>query len=156
MTALILGLTACGTHGASAAGRAPAFKLSDVRDPSRTVSSTALEGSPALINFFGAWCVPCRDELPLLERTHQRIGTKVAFVGIDTTDSRTEAVDLLTSTHVTYPAAYDPQGTLKATYGVRAMPTTIFVRANGTIADRVAGKLTEATLAEGLRSVGAA
>ena len=157
MTALLIGLTACGSHGASSkASTAPSFRLREVRDPARTVSLSDFKGKPVLINFFGAWCVPCRAELPLLQETHQRQGAKIGFVGIDTTDSRSEAVDLLTATHVTYPAAYDPQGSLKATYGVRAMPTTVFVRADGTIADRVAGKLTGDTLARGLQSVGVA
>jgi thiol-disulfide isomerase/thioredoxin len=160
VTALFIGLTACGSHSASSkapssnARTAPAFRLREVRDPARTVSLADFKGKPVLINFFGAWCVPCRAELPLLEQAHQREGAKVGFVGIDTTDSRTEAVDLLTATKVTYPAAYDPRGTLKGSYGVRAMPTTVFVRADGTIADRVAGKLTDQTLARGLQSVG--
>jgi cytochrome c biogenesis protein CcmG/thiol:disulfide interchange protein DsbE len=150
-----MGLTACGSHGASSkAPTAPAFRLREVRDAARTVSLADFKGKPVLVNFFGAWCVPCRAELPLLEQAHQREGDKVGFVGIDTTDSRTEAVDLLTETKVTYPAAYDPRGTLKGSYGVRAMPTTVFVRADGTIADRVAGKLTDQTLARGLQSVG--
>ncbi|MBV8959126.1 MAG: TlpA family protein disulfide reductase [Actinobacteria bacterium] len=156
MTALMMSLSACGGHGGTAANKAPSFKLPEVRDASRSVSLAEFKGAPVLINFFGAWCVPCRDELPLLARTHARLGSKVGFVGIDTTDSRTEALDLLNSTHVTYAAGYDPRGSLKATYGVRAMPTTVFVRADGTIADKVAGKLTDASLSEGLRSVGAA
>jgi len=150
-----MGLTACGSHGASSkASTAPAFRLAEVRDPARTVSLADFKGKPVLINFFGAWCVPCRAELPLLEQSYRKQGAKVGFVGIDTTDSRTEATDLLSATNVTYPAAYDPRGTLKGSYGVRAMPTTVFVRADGTIADRVAGKLTEETLARGLQSVG--
>lgn len=154
MTALLIGLTAC-SHGASSkASTAPAFRLREVRDATRTVTLADFKGKPVLINFFGAWCVPCRAELPLLEQAHQREGTKIGFVGIDTTDSRQEALDLLTATHVTYPAAYDPQGALKGSYGVRAMPTTVFVRADGTIADRVAGKLTDQALARGLQSVG--
>jgi cytochrome c biogenesis protein CcmG/thiol:disulfide interchange protein DsbE len=156
VTALLMSLTACGSHGASssAARRAPAFRLPEVRDGARAVSLADFKGKPMLINFFGAWCVPCRAELPLLQQSHAAVGSKVAFVGIDTTDSRSEAVDLLNGTHVTYPAAYDPKGTLKGAYGVRAMPTTFFVRADGTIADQVAGKLTSASLDEGLRSVG--
>ena len=153
-----MSLTACGSHGGSSsdARRAPSFRLPEVRDAARTVSLADFKGKPVLINFFGAWCVPCRAELPLLEQTRQRVGSEVAFVGIDTIDSRSEAVDLLESTHVSYPAAYDPKGALKARYGVRAMPTTFFVRADGTIADEVLGKLTDDTLERGLRLVGAA
>jgi thiol-disulfide isomerase/thioredoxin len=148
-----MSLTACGSHSASTT--APAFRLPDVRDPSRSVSLTQFGGKPVVVNFFGAWCVPCRAELPLLESTHRGLHGRAAFVGIDTTDSRTEAIALLDQTHVTYPAAYDPKGTLKGRYGVRAMPTTVFVRADGTVAETVAGQLTAGTLAKGLHAAGA-
>jgi thiol-disulfide isomerase/thioredoxin len=157
-----MSLTACSSHGAAGSGsspaggrRAPAFSLPEVRDPARTVGLSQFSGKPVLINFFGAWCVPCRAELPLLEDSHRRLDGRVGFVGIDTTDSRAEAVALLDETHVTYPAAFDPKGALKARYGVRAMPTTIFVRGDGTIAETVPGKLSSDTLAKGLQAAGA-
>ena len=134
---------------------APAFQLTDVRHPAQTVSLAQFKGRPVLINFFGAWCVPCRAECRYMEdNTYRRLGGRVAFVGIDTTDSRAEAAALLDEAHVTYPAAYDPKGTLKTSYGVRAMPTTFFVRADGTIADEVPGRLTATTLAAGLGESG--
>ena len=158
-----MSLTACGSHGAPAGGssaakgrRAPDFRLPEVRDPARSVSLAQFRGKPLIVNFFGAWCVPCRAELPLIEDSHRRLAGRVGFVGIDTTDSRAEAVALLDQTHASYPAGYDPKGTLKARYGVRAMPTTVFVRADGTIAEAVAGKLSAASLAAGLQAAGAA
>jgi thiol-disulfide isomerase/thioredoxin len=155
VAALVVGvLSACHQSTKAGANQAPGFRLVDVRASRPEVSLADFKGKPVLVNFFGAWCVPCKAEVPLLESTHRRLGARVGFIGIDTTDSRTEAANLLDGAHVTYAAAYDPQGTLRATYKVRAMPTTFFVSPDGSVADIVPGRLTDTTLAAGLHSVG--
>jgi cytochrome c biogenesis protein CcmG/thiol:disulfide interchange protein DsbE len=141
-------LTACG--GSEAARLAPTFSVEEVRTGRPAVALKALTGTPVVLNFFAAWCVPCRKELPLLQRVSQEEGDRVAFVGVDVKDSRTRATDLLEETGVTYPAGYDPQGAVANGFRVQAMPTTFFIRADGHIADQVFGELSAGRLREGL------
>jgi cytochrome c biogenesis protein CcmG/thiol:disulfide interchange protein DsbE len=148
-------LTSCGRGGdAGASGRlAPTFDAEDVRAGRATVSLAALQGKPAVVNFFAAWCVPCRNELPLLVAAHRRLGDRVAFVGVDVKDSRTRATDLIAEFGVDYPAAYDPQGQVAAGFRVQAMPTTFFLRRDGRIVDQVLGELSRKRLDQGVQKL---
>lgn len=153
---LAVGLTAAalvscaGDKGAGAPGRlAPSFNAEDVREGRPAVALT--EGKPAVVNFFAAWCVPCRKELPLLVSAERRLRGEVSFIGVDVKDSRTRGADLLEEFEVAYPAAYDPQGDVAAAFQVQAMPTTFFLRADGRIADKVFGELSAKRLAQALQ-----
>lgn len=125
---------------------APAFSLDDVRAPGTPVSLAQRGGGPAVVNFFAAWCVPCRKELPILERAHRRAGRHVAFLGVDVADSRRAATELLERTGVTYPAGYDPHKEVAGRYRLLGMPTTVFIGADGRIAGEVKGPLSAAEL----------
>lgn len=118
---------------------APVFTVEDVRDKARTVSLTP--GGPTVVNFFATWCEPCRRELPALQAAWQEHGHAVDFVGIDVADSRTNAVELLDATGVTFPAGYDPHRTVADSYRLAGMPTTVFVGADGRVVGTVQGPL---------------
>jgi thiol-disulfide isomerase/thioredoxin len=119
--------------------QAAAFTLEAVRPGEPAV--TLPVGRPAVINFFAAWCDPCRDELPLLVEAAAASSGSVSFVGIDVKDSRSNATDLLGAAGVSYPSGYDPAGAVADAYRVVGMPTTVFVAADGTVAGVVQGPL---------------
>lgn len=135
----------------AAGGPAPAFRLDDVRGTGAAV--TLPTGRPAVVNFFAAWCVPCRAELPVLQAASQR-SAKVAFVGVDVNDSRRAAAELLEATGVTFPAGYDPQQAVAADYKLRGMPTTVFVDAAGRVDAVHQGELTAPELDRRLADLG--
>jgi cytochrome c biogenesis protein CcmG/thiol:disulfide interchange protein DsbE len=145
-------LAACAADpGRGAPGRlAPNFSAEDVRSGKPVVELASVEGKPAVVNFFAAWCVPCRKELPVLVAAERRLRGRVAFLGVDVKDSRTRGADLLAEFGVPYPAAYDPQGDIAAGFGVQAMPTTYFLRPDGRIVDQVFGELSAKRLAQAL------
>ena len=142
-----VGLTRGGQEAgapALAGSVAPLFSLEDVRSTGPAVELTA--GKPAVVNFFASWCVPCREELPTLERASQRAAGTVSFVGVDVSDSRSRAVELLDATGVTFPAGYDPDRAVATDYRLRGMPTTVFVDARGRVADVAHGRLSASDL----------
>lgn len=118
---------------------APTFTLEPVRAGQPPV--TLLSGKPTVLNFFAAWCDPCRDELPMLVEAAGEAGDAVSFVGVDVKDSRSRATDLLDASGVLFPAGYDPDGRVAASYGVVGMPTTVFVAADGSITGVAQGPL---------------
>ena len=140
-------LTVTATDREPTSERLVPFTLEEVRDGRNPVALAELRGRPVVLNFFAAWCVPCREELPLLEATHKRLGDRVAFVGIDTRDSRSQARDLLAETGVTFPAGYDPKGVLVERYGLgRGLPATLFLDAHGVLVERILGQVDQARL----------
>ena len=137
----MLVLTATSREGPSNERLVP-FTLEEVREGGKSVSLAELRGRPVVVNFFAAWCVPCREELPLLEAAHKRLGDRVAFVGIDTRDSRSQARDLLAETGVTFAAGYDPKGVLVDRYRLgRGLPATLFLNSDGVVVERILGQL---------------
>lgn len=124
---------------------APAFSLEDVRTPGTAVT-LGRPGTPVVVNFFASWCVPCREELPLLEQAARRSAGSVSFVGVDVNDSRSKASALLDATGVTFPAGYDPDRSVATRYRLRGMPTTVFVDAGGRVAEVSHGRLTASDL----------
>lgn len=130
---------------AGSLAKAPAFSLPGVGGMG-TVSLADFEGRPVVLNFFAAWCVPCRTELPALAEAERRSGGRVAFVGIDHQDSRTNAVEMLEEAGVNYPAGYDPRGSVAPTYGLRGLPATVFITADGRIQETHRGALDLASL----------
>ncbi len=105
-------------------------------------------GTPMVVNFFASWCVPCVREMPAFEQVHQDVGDQVAFVGVNVQDSETEGQAIVDDTGITYDVGRDPDGSLLASFGGVAMPTTVLVDADGTIVRVLSG----ATTAEELRA----
>lgn len=106
------------------------------------------DGRPVLLNLWASWCVPCREEMPLLEEV-SRQHPEVLFLGVAVEDELTAARGFAKEVGVSYPLALDETGTMLAKYPTFGLPTTWFISSDGMIVGRVLGAVTEAQL-EGL------
>ena len=130
------------SNGVARDGRpAPPFTLGNLQPGGPPVSLKALRGRPAVINFWASWCVPCRKEMPGFEATHQSLGERVTFVGINNKDFRDSALDFLKKTGVSYPSGFDPSGNVAAAYGVIGMPSTFFISDDGRLLESRTGEI---------------
>jgi thiol-disulfide isomerase/thioredoxin len=68
----------------------------------------ALDGYPVVVNVWASWCVPCRQEFPVLQKLSARYGKKVAFLGVNAEDSDDAAATFLREEPVPYPSYTDP------------------------------------------------
>ncbi|HKB34257.1 MAG TPA: redoxin family protein [Candidatus Dormibacteraeota bacterium] len=134
-----------------AGGQAPAFTLTGT--DGRQVTLASLAGKPAVINFWATYCPPCRAEMPLLQRlVGQRSDMRLVLV--DEGDGGQAARSFLGSVGLRQAALLDSDLSVGHAYGAIAFPTTVFVRADGTIAARHVGQLDEAVLAALLTTLG--
>jgi thiol-disulfide isomerase/thioredoxin len=151
--ALFIGRAGTGDDAGSASapsGRAATpFSLPELRDGRPPVVLTSSPEKPTVVNFFAAWCEPCKRELPALQAAAAS-HPDVAFLGVDHQDSRLDAIELLDAHGVTYPAGYDPRGDLAARYAVRGLPATVFIGTDGRIVDFHQGELSAAELQQRL------
>jgi thiol-disulfide isomerase/thioredoxin len=91
-------------------------------------------GVPTVVNLWGSWCGPCREELPLLQEFADEAGDRVRVVGVISKDGVPQAQSFAADTGVTFPSAFDGEGELMAELGLNGLPYTAFLAADGTLA----------------------
>lgn len=121
--------------------------------PARAVS--AGDGRPTVVNLWASWCAPCVREMPLLQRTAERAGSAVRFVGIDTQDEPASAAALLQTTGVRYDQYADPDGEVKRAVRAVGLPVTLVFDAAGREVARRFGEIRGTWLDDALREAGA-
>ena len=111
---------------------APLFSLTDVSDPTRTVSNAALKGQVYVLNVWGTWCFACREEQQeLLDIARQQV---VPIIGLDYMDERGKAKQWLQQLGNPYQAvAFDTDGRTAIDWGVYGAPETFLVDGQGRI-----------------------
>lgn len=109
------------------------------------VQLAAAPAGPQLVNVWGTWCPPCRDEVPDLVAFAEKAAGKVGVVGVLTTDSQVNGLTFAEQFGIRYPNVVDDDGLVRARYGGGA-PITLFLDAQGAVRHVEAGRL--ASLAE--------
>ena len=110
-----------------------------------------LRGTPVVLNFWASWCIPCREEAPLLEREWRRArASGVLFVGLDMQDIRQDAREFLDEFDISYLNVRDQRKDVAREWGVTGLPETFFITAEGMIVGHVIGAVTQAQMQEGI------
>lgn len=94
---------------------------------------TRAPGVPTVVNLWGSWCAPCREELPLFEELATGAGDRVRVVGLISKDGLPQAGSFAADAGITFPSAFDGEGQLMAEFGLNALPFTMFLAADGTL-----------------------
>ena len=108
-------------------------------------------GHVVVVNFWGSWCVPCREEAPILAAVAARYRPSgVSFVGVDVRDTPASAQAFARSFHITYPSVRDPGMVITQDFTARVpiagTPTTLVIDRTGHIAGAVFGTVTYSEL----------
>lgn len=113
-------------------------------------------GEVTVLNVFASWCVPCRDEHPLLIELKRRTG--VRLLGLNQKDAPENALAFLTELGNPYDAiGVDANGRASIDWGVYGVPETFVVNAAGIITYKHIGPITARSLeAEVLPAIAAA
>lgn len=116
-----------------------------------TLNLHSLRGKPVVLNFWASWCVPCREETPLLVRLLKIYGPRIVFVGVNVEDEDQDARRFLGQYHVDYPAVRSSDERVVIAYAVMGLPTTVFIGADGVVVDKYVGGFTGPEGAKALR-----
>ncbi|MEJ5201262.1 MAG: TlpA disulfide reductase family protein [Anaerolineales bacterium] len=127
--------------------QAPDFQLNT--EDGQSIRLATLQGKPVILNFWASWCLPCKSEIPALEKVHQQYVDRVVILGVNVTinDHLPVASRFLQESMITFPVVWDVQGSTTSRYGVSALPTTFFLDRYGRIQNVIiGGPMSEALL----------
>ncbi len=112
-----------------------------------TFSLADQRGKVVVVNFWASWCVPCRDEAPVLESTWRKYKDRgVVFVGVDYVDTEKEALAFLKEFDITYPNGPDIVEEASHAYRIQGVPETYFVGKDGQLYGNYIGPIDVPTL----------
>lgn len=127
----------------------PLAGLTDKGTPVPGIVSADLAGKVLLVNVWASWCVPCREEHPVLMSLSR--DPRLVLVGLNYKDQPDNARRFLGTFGLPYAAVgVDPNGRAAIDWGVYGVPETFVIAPDGTIAQKFVGPLSEQTVRETL------
>lgn len=127
--------------------RAPDFTLQTL--DGQTLHLADLAGRPVVISYWATWCIPCKAELPILERIYKEYQQQgLAIISVNATDQDTveDVQSLVAELGMTFPVLLDSSKDFASTYQAIFFPTTVFIDASGVIRHIQLGDSSEAKL----------
>ena len=155
--AFILTLTACSGKDAPLASTEPTAPVSEVPDPVQAepvpievglaapdFTTTLVDGSSftlseqqgkvVLLNFWATWCGPCVGEMPAFSRLVDTYGSQLALLAVNSGEDEQTVKSFLDKNGYTFPVALDPDWALGELYPTDAIPYTVIIAPDGTVA----------------------
>jgi cytochrome c biogenesis protein CcmG, thiol:disulfide interchange protein DsbE len=142
---------------------APDFKL---HSPTLNgaVQLAALKGKPVVLNFWGSWCAPCRDEMPAFNTIAGQLRDKFTLLAIAVdekpevslkylSDNKFSNLTLLTDPPSALSNDLETANAVAAKYGANTYPTTVFIDAKGVVQAVRTSPMTERTFKSYLRNI---
>jgi cytochrome c biogenesis protein CcmG, thiol:disulfide interchange protein DsbE len=128
---------------------APAFKLTQLHAPDKTIAPQDMQGQVWLLNVWASWCVSCRQEHPVLMDFAK--ANIVPIVGLNYKDGREDGAGWLRQFGNPYVmSAFDNDGRVGIDYGVYGVPETFVIDKRGVIRMKYTGPLTREAIEEKL------
>ena len=127
---------------------APEFEVNDLEGGLTRLSDHS--GEVVLVNIWATWCLPCRVEMPSMERLYQEIGGdgfEIMAVSIDAALGQFDQAGrpggdievFADSLGLTFPMLHDPSGGIERLYRTTGVPETFLIGRDGIIYKKVAG-----------------
>ena len=105
----------------------------DCLDGTEGASINGIKG-PAIINVWGSWCAPCKEEMPILRSFYEKAQGKLALIGVDVEEASIgDGRKFVENYGITWPNLYDADGKSRAYFGM-GVPVTWFIAADGNVA----------------------
>ena len=96
---------------------------------------------PAIINVWGSWCGPCKEEMPILRSFYEKAQGKVLLIGVDVEEASLEdGRKFVENNGITWPNPFDADGKSRAYFGM-GVPVTWFIASDGSVSYKHIGVL---------------
>jgi thiol-disulfide isomerase/thioredoxin len=112
-------------------------------DGSQSINIAAIKG-PAIINVWGSWCQPCKQELPYFSEYYRSMDSRIQLIGVDVEEKRIEDGQSFARGHgIIWPNLYDRDGSTRKYFGM-GVPVTWFIDSNGKVLYKKIGPVSSA------------
>jgi len=137
---LLAALPAAAQNLRSSSAPAPALELTDLDGKLHRL--TDYRGQAVLVNFWATWCVPCRAEMPSIERLRASLeGRRFVVLAVNLAEPETRIRRFLESVPVGFPILLDREAGAAKTWQAKLLPATYIVGPDGAIRYRHLGEL---------------
>ncbi len=134
---------------------APDFSFVDGEGAEHRLSE--YRGKPVILNFWASWCGPCKLEMPHFQAAWDTYAEQIQFLMVNVSsgmgDSREKSSKFLTDGNYTFPVFYDDSSEGTIAYGLRGVPMTVFIDAEGYIQNVARGMLSKDQLENAIQSL---
>lgn len=111
---------------------APTPDFSLTTPDGKKISLKDFRGKVVLLNFWASWCVPCREEMPSMEKLYQEYKDKnFTILAVAVKDRKQDSINFVKELKLTYPIALDPDGQVGMSYGAWGLPATYLIGPKG-------------------------
>ena len=111
---------------------APTPEINLTTPDGKKISLRDFRGKIVMLNFWASWCVPCREEMPAMEKLYQEFKDKnFVILAVAVKDRKQDAVDFVKELKLTYPVALDPDAKVGQEYGAWGLPATYIIGPKG-------------------------
>jgi cytochrome c biogenesis protein CcmG/thiol:disulfide interchange protein DsbE len=128
-------------HALAKGSQAPDFTLERL-DEEGELTLSSLRGQGVVLNFWASWCLPCKDEAPLLEEVWRENRSRgLVVVGLDGRDFRRDARGFMRRFDLTFPIVYDGPGDTWDDWGLTGLPETFVLDREGKVLEAFVGSV---------------
>ena len=106
---------------------APDWTLTDAASGRPVRLSDEARRRPVVFSFWATWCGPCREELPHLDRVAQKYQSRVAFYGVNSSDSPAAIKTFAKQNGLHFPMLSDSKRTAATDYGAESIPMLVVI-----------------------------
>ena len=97
-------------------------------------------GTTVLVQFWATYCVPCRKEIPSMNRLHEVLGDKLAILAINIGETESEVKEFIQHFKPDFTILYDTDRKVLNDWNVIAAPASFLIGPDGTIRYSLYGK----------------
>lgn len=119
---------------------APGFTAQTLDSHPRAKSLADYRGQVVLLNVWATWCLPCRVEMPSIEKLHQAYapkGLKIVAVSVDDPGTDAQIRDFVKSFGLSFEVLHDPPNRITDAYQLTGYPETFVIGRDGVIRKKV-------------------
>lgn len=131
---------------------APNFVLTDLEGKKHQLSD--YKGQGVLLNFWGTWCPPCKEEMPALNNAYAKYKDQnVQVISINIAQSNFEVQNFVDEYKLNFPMTIDRSKSVMRAYNVDQLPATFLINKEGKITEIITHGITETQFEQYMESI---